>query len=831
MTLFTLLFSLNSMGQIYDPVDLTTSIEYLGNNEVVVVMKMEIEDKWHGYGLDASKEDGPLPTLFNIKDSAGFYQKSGKPYSPSELHVAFEPAFGIDIGSYENEAIFKQKVTLLKDVSEIKGEFEYMVCKSETCLPPAWDEFEWEIKKGYFEKKTIGEGSKEETSKTFGPWETPDDAGDSEPMEGGMLDPLSWNFSAESIGDNLVLITAKPILDEGWHLYADLGSDLPIPTTFWLNEEHSKDKYSMVGKVFSKPAVDKKDIFFDEAFKVDVAYLPHDAVLQMKVQLGAALNLLKGELEFQTCDDERCLPPTLVDFAVDVKPEWFDPAKATTVSADATGDDNAEGDDDNLETASWWSIFFKGFGGGLIALLTPCVFPMIPMTVNFFIKQSSNRSKGISNAVLYGLSIIGIYTAIGFILTKALGPDVMNQMASNGVMNMIFFLVFVLFGMSFLGAFEISLPSSIVNKSDKQADKGGLLGIFFMAFTLAVVSFSCTGPIIGSLLVLAAQGGDSAGPIAGMLGFSSALALPFTLFAIFPSWLANMPKSGGWLNSVKVVLGLVELALAMKFLSNVDLAYHWGVVNREIFISTWVVIFAVIGFYLIGKLKFSHDSDLPYISVPRIVMAIFAFGFSVYLLPGLFGAPLKLMSGLAPPRSYVEDVRWMRRGMNNSVVQASGEKALSTGDHCPNGLACTKDYEEGLAYAKEHNKPIFLDFTGYTCVNCRKMEDNIWVDPRIDEILRNDYVVISLYVDDKKKLPKAEQGEKDLFGKTFKQRTVGDKWTYMEASRYGSNSQPFYVLLGPDEEMLTEKPIGYTPDVEDYEAYLKKGVEAFNKKY
>lgn len=833
LTLLTLLFSGFGFvhGQIFDPVKLKTSVEYPGGNEVILVMTMEIDEGWHGYGLEP-REDGPLPTLFNIIDSAGFYKKSGKPYSPSKQHVAFEPAFGIDIGSYEHEAIFKQKVTLEKAVSAVKGEFEYMVCKEETCLPPTWDEFEWEIKKGYF-KAIDSEVHSSESTIEFGTGSSDNQDTDA-PMEGHLLDPVSWEFSAKSIGNNEVLVIAKPIIDEGWHLYADLGSnDGPIPTTMWLNEEASKDKYVAVGKVQSNPEVAKEDIVFEELFQVDVAYLPHDAVLEMKVSLQAATELIKGELEYQACDDQQCLPPTWVEFAVDVKPEWFDSSLASSIGS-KTNDSKASGGDDDLEKASWWSIFFKGFGGGLIALLTPCVFPMIPMTVNFFIKQSSNRSKGISNAALYGLSIIGIYTAIGFILTKALGPDVMNQMASNGVMNMIFFLVFVLFGMSFLGAFEISLPAWIANKSDAQADKGGLIGIFFMAFTLAIVSFSCTGPIIGSLLVLAAQGGNDIGPIAGMLGFSTALALPFTLFAIFPSWLANMPKSGGWLNSVKVVLGLVELALAMKFLSNVDLAYHWGVVNREIFISTWVIIFAMVGFYLIGKLKFSHDSDLPFISVPRIMLAILAFGFSVYLLPGLFGAPLKLMSGLAPPRSYVEDVRWMRRGMNQVAVNSGSSadhESLSSGDHCPGGLECTKDYDEGVAYAKKHNKPIFLDFTGYTCVNCRKMEDNIWSDPRIDRILRNDYVVISLYVDDKKKLPKAQQGEKDLFGKTFKQRTVGDKWTYLEASRYGSNSQPFYVLLGPDEKMLIDKPVGYTPDVEEYEAYLKSGVEEFNKRY
>lgn len=681
-----------------------------------------------------------------------------------------------------------------------------------------------------------------------------------DPIEGEIQDPVSWEFSAKGLGNNEVLIIAKPTIEEGWHLYADLNNYLgPIPSTFELDDSASGYRFRILSKVEANPAPTKDEIYYDESFETEVAYLNHEAVLQQKIKLLDYFPVIEGFATYQTCQDGMCLRPEYPEMRIEIEEDWFDASLVTEEytgkplvydseeeTTEETSDDNhsdagsEEGDsvestgdkDDDIETKSWLAIFLLGFGGGLIALLTPCVFPMIPMTVNFFIKQSGNKAKGVSNAILYGLSIIVIYTAIGFALTAIFGVDVMNQMASSAVMNLIFFVVFVIFGASFLGAFEITLPSALVNKSDQQADKGGLIGIFFMAFTLAVVSFSCTGPIIGNLLVIAANGGNAAGPIAGMLGFSTALALPFTLFAIFPSWLANLPKSGGWLNSVKVVLGLAELALALKFLSNVDLAYHWGILSREIFISLWVVIFVMIGSYLIGKLKFSHDTDLPYISVPRIILSIFAFGFAVYLLPGLWGAPLKLMSGLAPPKTHVEDVGWMRRGMTGGPAAAGAvESAFGESDHCPNGLDCTHDYEEGLAYAKEHNKPIFLDFTGYTCVNCRKMEENVWLLPNIDRILRNDYVVISLYVDDKEKLPKEERTTKDLFGKDFKINTYGDKWAYMEAAKYGRNSQPYYVLLGPDEELLVDKPIAYTPDDKEYEAFLKEGLENFKKRY
>lgn len=480
------------------------------------------------------------------------------------------------------------------------------------------------------------------------------------------------------------------------------------------------------------------------------------------------------------------------------------------------------------EDESLWMLFIICFGAGLLALLTPCVFPMIPMTVNFFIKQSGNKRKGVFNALLYGLCIIVIYTGLGFILTLLFGEDVMNEMASNGYVNFAFFAIFLLFGFSFLGAFEITLPSWLVNKSDQQADKGGLIGIFFMAFTLAVVSFSCTGPIIGNLLVAAAGENAVLGPIIGMFGFSLALAIPFMLFAVFPSWLANMPKSGGWLNSVKVVLGLAELALALKFLSNVDLAYHWGILTREIFVASWIVISLLIGLYLIGKLKFSHDSDLPFISVPRIFLAILFFTFSVYMLPGMFGAPLQLLSGLAPPKTHVEDVNWMRRGQVG--IGDINPEVLDPNAECPNGIPCTKDYVKAMRYACENNMPVLVDFTGYTCVNCRKMEENVWPDASIDDIFRNEVVVASLYVDDKSKLPKDEYKTKNIDGQEVTLKQVGYKWKHMQSHRAGTASQPYYVLIGPDEKLLND-PIAYEPDVEEYTKWLREGLEVFEKRY
>ena len=453
---------------------------------------------------------------------------------------------------------------------------------------------------------------------------------------------------------------------------------------------------------------------------------------------------------------------------------------------------------------SWLFIFFAGFLGGLIALLTPCVWPMIPMTVSFFLKRTQNRKKAIHDAITYGLSIIVIYLAMGLLITGIFGASALNDLSTNAVFNLLFFLLLVLFAISFFGAFEMVLPASWTSKLDAKADSTtGLISIFFMAFTLVLVSFSCTGPIIGTLLVQAASMGTTIGPAIGMFGFALALSIPFSLFAIFPNLLQSMPKSGGWLNSVKVVLGFLELALALKFLSVADLAYGWRILDREVFIVLWIVIFALLGCYLLGKIKFSHDSDLKYVSVPRLFMAIVSFSFAVYMVPGLWGAPLKAISAFTPPLT-TQDFN-----LYDSEVHAAFD-----------------DYETGMAYAQKMNKPVMIDFSGFGCVNCRKMEASVWTDPTVKKLLEQDYVLITLMVDDKTRLPEPITIEEN--GKTRKLKTVGDKWSYLQRSKFGANAQPFYVLLDGNGE-----PIGpsyaYNENIAQYIQFLQNGLEVFKK--
>ncbi|MGL4326148.1 MAG: protein-disulfide reductase DsbD family protein, partial [Tannerellaceae bacterium] len=455
------------------------------------------------------------------------------------------------------------------------------------------------------------------------------------------------------------------------------------------------------------------------------------------------------------------------------------------------------------ETTSWLYIFLAGFIGGALALLTPCVWPMIPMTVSFFLKRSKNdRKKGIRDAMTYGISIIIIYLVMGLVVTGVFGASALNNLSTNAVFNLIFFGLLVLFAVSFLGAFELVLPASWTTKLDSKADSTtGVLSIFFMSFTLVLVSFSCTGPIIGTLLVEAASTGSAAGPAVGMFGFALALSIPFSLFAIFPTWLQGLPKSGGWLNSVKVVLGFLELALALKFLSVADLAYGWRIMDREVFLVLWIIIFTMLGMYLIGKLKFSHDSDLPYVSVPRLFMAIISFAFALYMVPGLWGAPLKSISAFSPPL-YTQDLN-----LYNNEVHASYD-----------------DYEAGMAYAKKVNKPVIVDFSGFGCVNCRKMEASVWTDATVKQILENDYVLITLMVDDKTPLPEVIEIEEH--GKTRKLKTVGDKWSYLQRSKFGANAQPFYVLLDAE-----GNPVGpsyaFDENVDNYVNFLRDGLKNF----
>ncbi|WP_447770601.1 protein-disulfide reductase DsbD family protein [Sphingobacterium faecium] len=479
---------------------------------------------------------------------------------------------------------------------------------------------------------------------------------------------------------------------------------------------------------------------------------------------------------------------------------------------------------------SLWGIFLAGLIGGFAALLMPCIFPMLPLTVSFFTKQAGSRASGISKALLYGLFIIIIYVALGMIITILFGSDALNALSTNGIFNFIFFLLLVAFAASFFGAFEITLPSSFVNKMDAKSDKGGLVGLFFMAFSLSLVSFSCTGPIIGTLLVEAASKGERLGPAIGMLGFSIALAIPFGLFAMFPSLLKSLPKSGGWLNSVKVVLGFLELALALKFLSNVDLAYHWNWLDREVFLSLWIVIFGLMGLYLIGKIKFSHDSDLKFLSVPRTFLAIVVFSFVMYMIPGLWGAPLKSISAFLPP-SATQDFDLSAGIANGSPTHSDGKvKKYAEIFHergTPKGFDPYYDYDQALETAKELKKPVLIDFTGWNCVNCRKMEANVWTDPTVAKLLKEGFVMAELFVDDRTELPAAEQIISAYSGKKIK--NIGNKNSDFQASKFNSNSQPLYVIVDTEGNVLVP-PSGANYDPVEYAKYLQSGIDAFNTK-
>lgn len=500
-----------------------------------------------------------------------------------------------------------------------------------------------------------------------------------------------------------------------------------------------------------------------------------------------------------------------------------------TVAAIKTEKKVAKGDDGQQ---SLWGIFIAGFVGGLAALLMPCIFPMLPLTVSFFTK-GSEKGKAFGRAALYGFFIIIIYVVLGLLVTVIFGADALNSLSTNGIFNFFFFLLLVAFGASFLGAFEITLPSSWVNKMDANSDKGGMAGLFFMAGTLALVSFSCTGPIIGTLLVQAATSGALLGPAVGMFGFSLALAIPFALFALFPSALSALPKSGGWLNSVKVVLGFLELAFALKFLSNVDLAYHWEWFDREIFLVLWIVIFGMMGFYLLGKLKFSHDSEVKYISVPRLMMAIVVLGFTIYMVPGLWGAPLKSVSAFLPPQQtqdfdlYTPTLIPGGGQVNHtSATPSSGPHKYADIFHAPLNLDAFFDYDEGLAYAKKVNKPILIDFTGHACVNCRKMEANVWPNPEVYKMISEEYVLIQLYVDDKTEVAASDVVTTPQ-GRVL--NTIGKKWSDLQTSKFQSNSQPYYVLLDSKTEAQLVKAQGADYDAASYAKFLKSGLNAYHK--
>jgi len=660
---------------------------------------------------------------------------------------------------------------------------------------------------------------------------------------------ISWTFKIQKVDESHANLIATAKIITGWHVFstdhdpnkADLTG---YPTTFKFPKSSN---YKLIGKLSdgSKPKVHIDDLGTS-------LYFENNAVFKQKVEILSDKSFdFVFDYSFQICDENGCLFPP--DQTAKLKISGFKPilgevsgatldsneTKVETV-VDKTEEVKVKYGETLMRTvpkketpSSSWSIFFEGFGWGFIALLTPCVFPMIPMTVSFFTKNSGSRSKGIMNALLYGLSIIVIYVSLGLIITFASkNPAALNELSTNVYMNILFFVVFMVFAFSFLGAFEIRMPSKWVNSADSKADKGGLIGIFFMAFTLALVSFSCTGPIIGSSLVQAISSDSKLGPVLIMAGFSTALALPFTLFAIFPSWLNSMPQSGGWLNSVKVVLGLLEIALALKFLSMVDLAYHWNFLTRELFVAMWIVIFFIMGVYLLGKLKFSHDSTVDKVSVPRFMFAFLAFSFSIYLLPGMWGAPLSMIDGIAPPRTHSEDSFRFVRGDANQGVQAIGDPIFleykqymhEVGD---GSILVFHDMEKAREYAKKVNKPILLDFTGFACANCRKTESTVWTNVEISSKLKNEVVIVSLYCDDREQLPKSEWRYSDVIKGQIK--TIGNKWSDYQIKNYGQISQPLYVIQDLEENDLT-KAIGYTPNIKEYKKFLEDGIKKFTDK-
>ncbi len=638
-----------------------------------------------------------------------------------------------------------------------------------------------------------------------------------------IFNPVSWEFSKEQISDSEVELTFKASIEEHWHMYSQNVEDEMIATkfTFIIGEDTS----------IVKPIESETIEQYEPLWEMTLRYFENEAIFKQRVTVNTKDPLkIGGYVDFMVCDEAQCLPPDYAEysFLIDGVSEVIEGEESYKFLVETSAEKNTETSTDIPEKKSsnkgMWGLFFIAFLSGFAALLTPCVFPMIPMTVSFFTKQSKTKAKGITNAIIYGLSIMVIYVALGVGVSAVFGADAMNSLATNVYFNIGFFLLLIVFGASFLGAFEITLPNSWVNKSDQASDKGGLLGIFFMAFTLALVSFSCTGPIVGTLLVEAASGGFM-GPIIGMLGFSLAIALPFALFAAFPGWLNSLPQSGGWLNSVKVTLGFLEIALAFKFLSNADLVMDWHYLEREMFIAIWIVIFALLTMYLLGFLKFSHDSDLPYISVGRLSVAILTGTLTIYMIPGLWGAPLKLISAFPPPLEYSESpygVGYTLGGETSSHVE---------GQHLgPQGIMAFNDYDLGVAYAKEVGLPIVIDFTGKACVNCRKMEQDVWSDPIIKDILKNKVVLISLYVDLRTKLPKDKQYETTLAGKSKKVRTIGDQWMVLQANTYGTNSQPYYVFLNHKEEMLVENA-NYQDygTVDIFKDWLNRGLKEFSK--
>lgn len=825
--LLTLISSI-AIGQIETPVTWTLSQERLSENEFMLIYEADIDEGWYVYSqyLD---DGGPIPTSFFYDDNenaevAEAAEEIGKAKS------GFDSMFEMEVTKYANKVTFKQKVKIKANTS-LKGYFTYMTCDDEKCLPPTDEDFSFDLTLGKAqttdtpEEAAIENAPEEEETTTEEVSET------EEQTPSGFVKPVKWFFEQKKIDDNTFELISSTEIDEGWYMYSQtIPEGGPLSTYFEIT---APEGVELVGQVEEGGNV---KTMYDQVFKMDLIKFKKTAIFTQTVNSSDPNAVIPFYIEYVSCNDKMCLNPTSVEISFDLSKGNYTFAEEEEVVADTDGLDlsgtpvdykfdhsdedlTCDSDREQKESSkSLFLIFLAGMGGGLIALLTPCVFPMIPITVGFFTKKSPTKAKGIKNAIIYGLSIIVIYVFLGLAFTMAFGADTLNLMSTNVWFNLFFAALFIVFAISFFGYFEITLPSSWGTKADAQADKGGVLGIFFMAFTLALVSFSCTGPVIGTLLVETATGSGPVilgripvGPLMGMLGFSTALALPFALFAAFPSWLNSLPTAGGWMSSVKVVLGFVEIALAMKFISVADLTMGWKIMPYELFLAIWFICALCIVIYLFGKIKFPHDSPIrkfsntrrAFIGIFMVVTVYILMGFSIDKKSETFDTP-DLLSGLAPPAGH-------------SYIFPK---------HCPLNLECYKDFAEAQKVARKQNKPIFIDFTGHGCVNCRKMEDKVWGEDKILPLIKEDYVLVSLYVDERKELE--EPYISKLSGK--KMRNVGNKWADFQAIHFETNSQPYYVLVAPMEDgsfKVLNQPTAYDEDVDAYREFLECGLRQF----
>ena len=844
--LYTLAFSLLctfGWSQILEPVKWDMSSKAVSADEFDLIFTARMDEGWSIYSQFTSDE-GPVPTSFNF-DAGDHYQRIGTVAEKGKKKEGPDPLFGgvIVIKFPHGPVVFTQRVKVKNFAAPIKGYLEFMTCDDERCLPPTEVDFSFQLTPGTTAPAKDG-GQQPDKSASNNPASAPQttvagtnaaadtganslpsaSATEAKTAAGNLLQPVLWQAMAQQLASNKYLLTFTANLDEGWNLYSQSTEDNgPIPTTFYVKNGDTEIPLKMTETGDLKEAM-------DPAFGVIVKKFIHGPVTYTIEVAGD--QPLVGLIEFMTCDDNKCVTfetefsfhfaplavtignePVAAEAGVLLPNETPYPIDLAVLSQDPVG---LCGDETVLESGKGlWTIFGLGFLGGLIALLTPCVFPMIPLTVSFFTKSSVTRRQGVSNALLYGFFIFLVYLllSVPFHLMDTIDPNILNKISTNVILNVVFFVVFIVFAISFFGYFELTVPESWTNKASSAEGSGGFLGIFFMALTLALVSFSCTGPILGSLLVGALSGDGGAFQLtAGMGGFGLALALPFALFAAFPGIMQSLPKSGGWLNSVKVVLGFVELGLAFKFLSNADLVDHWGFLKIELFLGIWILIGIGLVLYLLGRIKFPHDSQIKKLSATRLGLAALTLAFVVYLASGFrvnadSGSyqPLTLLSGLAPPVCY-------------SFLRPCD---------CPQQLDCFKDLEAGLAFARKNNKPVMLDFTGYACVNCRKMEENVWPEAAVYPYLKDDYVVISLYVDDKKKLDDpitvtTAAGRERLLDE------VGEKWAYFQEIGFNQNSQPQYILINADGKRLNN-PVNYTPDVAAYADFLRCGLENFRR--